>query len=151
MSSGNSRSPADGKMLYFSLTVCVFTSSSLPALEGALESSKGDAKGPSPYLLALLPALSDDHEVLRELKPLCDGSRTLSSSLNRRVRVLVGGKRCSAESCIACDCPAYNPGAAAPLEEVSEREDGWRVACGRTWESSCRSSRWSSLPELMRM
>jgi hypothetical protein len=139
-------------MLYFSLTVCVFTSSSLPALEGALESSKGDAKGPSPYLLALLPALSDDHEVLRELKPLCDGSRTLSSSLNLRVRVLVGGKRCSAESCMADDCAAYNPaGAAAPVEEVSEREDGWREACGRGWDSSCRSRRLSSLPELMRM
>lgn len=111
----------------------MFTSSSLPALEGARESSKGDAKGPSPYLLALLPALSDDHEVRLELKPLCDGERTLSSSLNRRVRVLVGGKRCSADSCMPSDCAAYNPaGAAAPLEEVSEREEGWREACGRT-------------------
>lgn len=33
-------------MLYFSDTVCVFTSSSLPACEGALESSNGDANGP---------------------------------------------------------------------------------------------------------
>ena len=41
-SSGNKRRPADGSMLYFSETVCVFTlSSSLPALEGALESSNG--------------------------------------------------------------------------------------------------------------
>jgi len=56
--------------LYFSLTVYVFTSSSLPALEGARESSKGDTKGPSYILLFLLPALSDDHEVRLELKPL---------------------------------------------------------------------------------
>ena len=40
-------------ILYFSDTVCVLTlSSSLPALEGALESSNGEAKGP---LLSLLP------------------------------------------------------------------------------------------------
>lgn len=32
-------------MLYFSETVCVLISSSLPALEGALESSNGDANG----------------------------------------------------------------------------------------------------------
>lgn len=41
-------------MLYFSETVCVLTlSSSLPARDGALESSNGEAKGP---LLSLLPA-----------------------------------------------------------------------------------------------
>ena len=33
-------------MLYFSDTVCVFRSSSLPVREGALESSKGEEKGP---------------------------------------------------------------------------------------------------------
>ena len=33
-------------MLNFSDTVCVFKSSSLPAREGALESSKGEANGP---------------------------------------------------------------------------------------------------------
>lgn len=32
-------------MLNFSDTVCVFRSSSLPARDGALESSKGEAKG----------------------------------------------------------------------------------------------------------
>lgn len=47
-SSGNSKSPAEGSMLYFSDTVCVFTlSSSLPALEGARES----ANGSTPYIL----------------------------------------------------------------------------------------------------
>jgi hypothetical protein len=33
-------------MLNFSDTVCVFRSSSLPALDGALESSNGEANGP---------------------------------------------------------------------------------------------------------
>lgn len=33
-------------MLNFSDTVCVFNSSSLPAREGALESSKGETNGP---------------------------------------------------------------------------------------------------------
>jgi hypothetical protein len=42
-------------MLYFSETVCVLTlSSSLPAREGARESSKGEANGPC--RLSLLPA-----------------------------------------------------------------------------------------------
>lgn len=41
MSSGKSNRPAEGRILYFSETVWVLTSSSLPALEGARESSKG--------------------------------------------------------------------------------------------------------------
>jgi len=54
-SSGKSKSPADGMILYFSETVCVLIlSSSLPALEGALESSNGEANGP--YRLSRLPA-----------------------------------------------------------------------------------------------
>lgn len=42
-SSGNSRSPAEGRILYFSETVWVFTASSslLPAREGVLESANG--------------------------------------------------------------------------------------------------------------
>lgn len=53
-------------MLYFSDTVWVLTpSSSLPAREGALESSKGDAKGPR--RLSLLPADSELQLVRREL------------------------------------------------------------------------------------
>ena len=143
-------------MLYFSLTVCVFTSSSLPALEGALESSNGVTKGPSYILLFLLPALSDDHEVRLELKPLWDAEPTLSSSRRRRVRVLVGGKRCSvgrcsADSCIPGVCAAYRPaGGAMPFDEVSEREEACREGCCLNCESSWRLRR-SSLPELMRM
>jgi hypothetical protein len=44
-SSGNRSRPEPGRMLNFSETVCVFISSSLPAREGALESSKGETKG----------------------------------------------------------------------------------------------------------
>jgi len=141
--------------LYFSLTVCVFTSSSLPALEGALESSNGDTKGPSYILLFLLPALSDDHEVRLELKPLWDCEPTLSSSRRRRVRVLVGGKRCSVGRCSADSCmpavfAAYRPAGAVPFDEVREREEACREACGLGCESSWRLRR-SSLPELIRM
>lgn len=85
-------------MLNFSLTVCVVTPSSLPALDGALESSNGDTKGP-PYLLSLLPALSDDHDVLLLLKPLAEGERMgLSSSRNLRVLLLRGGSNSSVDS-----------------------------------------------------
>jgi len=56
ISSGNSNSPAEGIILYFSDTVCVLTlSSKLPALEGALESSNGEANGEAPCRLSLLP------------------------------------------------------------------------------------------------
>ena len=90
-------------MLYFSLTVCVFTpSSSLPALDGARESSKGEAKGP-PYRLSLPTELSDDLDVRRLLKPDCVGEWApglSGSSLNLRVpvRLLRGGRRSSALS-----------------------------------------------------
>lgn len=61
-------------MLYFSETVWVFTfSSSLPALEGALESSKGEANGEmNGPRLSLLPA-SEPQLVLRE--DIADGER----------------------------------------------------------------------------
>lgn len=89
-------------MLYFSLTVCVFTpSSSLPARDGARESSNGDTKGP-PYLLSRLPALSLDHDVRLELKPDADGDRGRTglsgSSRNLLVRLLRGGNSSSALS-----------------------------------------------------
>lgn len=103
-SSGNNSRPADGRMLYFSLTVCVLTpSSSLPALEGARESSKGETKGPA-YLLSLLPALSDDHDVLLLLYPLAKGDGAgLSSSLNLRDLLFRGGSNSSADSAGACE------------------------------------------------
>jgi len=155
-------------MLYFSLTVCVLTpSSSLPALEGARESSKGDANGP-PYLLSLLPALSEDHDVLRELKPLCDGDlRGSSSSRNLRVLLLRGGSSSSADSCgpwllysdcpLACEvsvCCGAVPGlACAAAVLVNDRDDGCLEVCGRFCASCdcCDMSSRSSLPELMRI
>lgn len=97
MSSGNNNNPADGRMLYFSETVCVFRlSSSLPARDGDLESSKGETNGP--ILLSLLPP-SELQLVLREENP--DGAGDLageSSSLNLCVRDRFGGKSNSADS-----------------------------------------------------
>ena len=66
-------------MLYFSDTVCVLMSSSLPARDGALESSKGDAKGPS--LLSLLPA-SELQLVLLEDMAEADRDTGLSPGLS---------------------------------------------------------------------
>lgn len=74
-SSGNSNNPEEGVMLYFSETVCVLTpSSSLPALDGDLESSNGDANGPA--RLSLLPAEPELQLVLHEgaSPPLCTDS-----------------------------------------------------------------------------
>jgi hypothetical protein len=52
-------------ILYFSDTVCVLIfSSSLPALEGALESSNGEANGP--YRLSLLLPASELKLVRRD-------------------------------------------------------------------------------------
>ena len=97
-SSGKSSKPADGKMLYFSETVCVFTpSSSLPAREGALESSNGDANGP--YRLSRLPIESELQLVL--LDESSEGDRIGdgdSSSRYRRDRVLLGCNNSSADS-----------------------------------------------------
>jgi hypothetical protein len=60
-------------MLNFSDTVCVLRSSSLPALDGALESSNGDAKG-----------LLDESCVMSELqlvrRDMADGERIGDSS-----------------------------------------------------------------------
>lgn len=56
-------------MLYFSLTVCVLTpSSSLPALDGARDSSKGDANGPA--RLSRLASDPDDQDVRLLVLPL---------------------------------------------------------------------------------
>lgn len=69
-------------MLYFSDTVCVLTSSSLPALDGALESSNGDANGlcmlflllsKPPVSEAQLLRLEDIAEPGREVVGLGDG------------------------------------------------------------------------------
>jgi len=148
-------------MLYFSLTVCVLTpSSSLPALDGARESSNGDANGP-PYLLSLLPALSDDHDVRREVKPLAVGLST--SSRNLLVLLLRGGSSSSADSAgpwalyseppLAC---CRSEGAVPGLDwldavAVNDRDDGCLDVCGRDSCCCCWMLSRSSLPELRRM
>ena len=99
-SSGNNSRPAEGKILYFSLTVCVFTpSSSLPALDGARESSNGFMPKP-PIRLSLLASEPDDHDVRLLLNPLAIGEATgLSSSRNLLLGLLLrGGNSSSAES-----------------------------------------------------
>lgn len=93
-------------MLYFSDTVWVLTcSSSLPALDGARESSNGEAKGEC--LLSLFPP-SELQLVLLEDMP--DAVRGLSRSVyGRGVRPdLEGGRSISADS--ATPGVAYNPG-----------------------------------------
>ena len=71
-------------------------SSSLPALEGALESSKGEAKGP--YLLSLLP--SEVQLVLRDEKPASLGDLTGDKSSRNLLEGLdlVGGNSKSLDS-----------------------------------------------------
>lgn len=85
-------------MLYFSDTVCVLTlSSSLPARDGALESSKGDANGP--WRLSLLPA--SDSQLVR-LEDIADCVRELGSDgmswYGRGPRFLEGGSSISEDS-----------------------------------------------------
>jgi hypothetical protein len=81
-------------MLYFSDTVCVFRSSSLPVRDGALESSNGDANGPKRE--SRLAADSELQLVLRDDIP--DGDRIGDSSLKGLVRDFFGGNRSSADS-----------------------------------------------------
>lgn len=124
-------------MLYFSLTVCVLTpSSSLPALEGARESSNGDTKGP--ILLSRLRSDSDDHDVRLLLKPLANGDRGkgLSSSRNL-LGPFRGGSNSSVESA-GVEVPYTGPTCLFWLWAVlgldccvSEREVFVRDACGR--------------------
>jgi hypothetical protein len=93
-SSGNSNSPAEGRMLYFSETVWVLRSSSLPALEGARESSKGEANGPN--LESRLPADSELQLVRRDDR--AEGDRNGDSSLKGLFFDFLGGSRSSADS-----------------------------------------------------
>jgi hypothetical protein len=109
-------------------------------------------KGP-PYLLSLLPALSDDHEVLRLLKPPSDGERRgLSSSRKRRDLLFLGGSRSSADSAGIADEYRVLPLTAVRKGCVRDREEGWRAVVGRgsvpvPWVSWSRSS----LPEFSRI
>ncbi len=138
-SSGNKRRPAEGKMLYFSDTVCVLTlSSSLPDREGALES----AKGSMPYILLSRPLLSELKLVRREgVSVGVPGAD--SSSRNRWVLDLDGGMSNVSEEPIPS--PPYslfaaglsrNEGAVGDLDcVISEREepDPWRWGPNGRW------------------
>ena len=136
-SSGNSSKPAEGIMLNFSLTVCVLTpSSSLPALDGARESSVNGFATNGPFLLSLLPSEPDDHDVLR----LWVGERRLSSSRNLRVLLFRGGSNSSVDSAgVALWYRGVPPGAglrgAVPgrgaLFVIKDLEDCCRDVCGR--------------------
>jgi hypothetical protein len=84
-------------MLYFSDTVCVLRSSSLPARDGARESSNGDANGPERE--SRLPTDSELQLVRREDIP--DGDCIGDSSRNFRVLSFFGGSNSSAESATA--------------------------------------------------
>jgi hypothetical protein len=77
-------------MLNFSETVCVLRSSSLPALEGALESSKGDAKGPCD--------MSELQLERRDADDIADGDRMGDSSRYAFVLSFRGGSSISADS-----------------------------------------------------
>ena len=76
-------------MLNFSETVCVFKSSSLPARDGALESSNGEANGP-------LDDISESQLVRRE--DIAEGERSGDSSLNGFILDFRGGSRRSPDS-----------------------------------------------------
>lgn len=80
-------------MLNFSETVWVLRSSSLPAREGARESSKGEANGPN--LESRLPTDSELQLVRRDES--AEGDRRGDSSRNGRVLIFLGGRRCSAD------------------------------------------------------
>jgi hypothetical protein len=141
-------------MLYFSDTVCVLTSnpSSLPVRDGDLESSKGEAKGPSRLLR--LPAESElQLDRLEELAETGDVNGD-SSSLCLPLFDFVGGIRSSADSptargclyseCFDCDglIPCFGL-----LCFVRDREEGCRAIA----DVSFMELRMLSTPELRRM
>lgn len=120
-------------MLYFSETVCVLTlSSSLPALDGALES----AKGSDPYILLSLPLASELKLVLLDIVSTGDPG-TDSSSLNLCVLDRDGGiSRVSDESVGPPLYIRFKPGllfiegAVGGLDwGIREREERWLAVC----------------------
>lgn len=137
-------------MLNFSDTVCVLRSSSLPALEGALESSKGDAKGPLD--------VSELQLVRREDMP--EGERMGDSSRYGRVLSFRGGRSISADS--ATPAFAYNDGTVGDRTEalwgavvgrmgcVNDRAEFVRAVLGRTAGGELSSVCGSCVPELRR-
>ena len=133
-SSGNKSSPADGRILYFSDTVWVLTfSSSLPALDGVLESAKGSI----PYILLSRPFPSELKLVLLE-KASTGEPGADSSSRNRCVLDRVGGmSRVSDES---IGPPLYSLfNAILPRSDAAVVDDtGMDLCCG----TSDRDERW---------
>lgn len=135
-------------MLNFSDTVWVFKSSSLPARDGARESSNGEAKGPLESCVA-----SELQLVRREDMPEGDSSRY------GRVRSFLGGSSISADSAI----PEFayigmvgerraGPGAVpGRIGCVRERAELVRAVLGRTAGGALSSVRGSWVPELRRM
>jgi len=141
-------------MLNFSETVCVFRSSSLPALDGARESSKGDANGPLD--------VSELQLVRRDDMP--EGERMGDSSRYGRVLSFRGGRSISADS--ATPAFLYNDGTDGdrmpwPLLIwgvmvgrtgcVNERDDVVLAVPGRAEGGELSSVRASCVPELRRM
>lgn len=98
-SSGNKSKAELGRILYFSDTVWVLTfSSSVPVRDGDLESSNGDAKGPSARLSWLIED-SSLQLVLREGNSEASGEGLGdSSSRNLRMRERFGGNNKSEDS-----------------------------------------------------
>lgn len=117
-------------MLYFSDTVCVLTSSSLPAREGALESSKG-LYWPPLCRLRPLPEISELQLVRLEDMP--EGDRETGSGesrYGRGPRPWAGGSNISADS-------ATPPGALySPGDGFEMLRPDWPVV-GRCGGMSC--------------
>lgn len=125
--------------MYFSDTVWVFRSSSLPVRDGALESSNGDANGP--YLESRLAPDSELQLVRRDERP--EGDRKGDSSLYGRVRDFLGGRSSSADSAT----PAF---LYSEVADVGDRKPGLCIVGavpGRA--SGCVSDRGTALPEVL--
>ena len=138
-------------MLNFSETVCVFRSSSLPALDGALESSKGEANGPLDVSELQLVRRDD----------IADGDRSGDSSRYGLVFSFFGGSSISADS--ATPAFLYNEGTVGDrrlglwgavvgrMGCVNERAELVLAVLGRTAGGELSSVRASWVPELRRM
>lgn len=120
-------------MLYFSETVWVFISSSLPAREGALESSNGEENGPS--RLSLLPASELQLVLLDDMpEPALDRLSAGRSWYWRGFRALDGASSISEESATPGESFPYNKGPGGD-------RGGWLIRCGM----SCLV--WADVPD----
>lgn len=138
-------------MLNFSETVCVLRSSSLPAREGALESSNGEAKGPLDMSELQLDRRDD----------MPEGDRNGDSSRYGRVLSLRGGRSISADSATAAllyidgtvgdRMPGLCGAVVGRMGCVNERAEVVRAVLGRAEGRLLSSVRASCVPELRRM